>query len=218
MKKYMNIAKLGLMLMMLVGGVSFANAQEENPEKVTVEPLRIAVGDEVEVTVNYESAVERSGFQMHVILPEGLSFVKQEGVDADDEPITFFIEKGTACLASHTVQIDNYYKDNEKDLFVVIDNSKIKSLKSPGSLFTFKVKADESLADASQIVLKDVKFNGGQYFDVNVDVTKGTSTGINEAKAEEADNAPVFNLGGQRASKNGKGILVKKGKKYVQTR
>ena len=50
MKKYMNIAKLGLMLMMLVGGVSFANAQEENPEKVTVEPLRIAVGDEVEVT------------------------------------------------------------------------------------------------------------------------------------------------------------------------
>ena len=133
-------------------------------------------------------------------------------------PVSVFIEKGTACLASHTVQIDNYYKDNEKDLFVVIDNSKIKSLKSPGSLFTFKVKADETLAEASQIVLKDVKFNGGQYFDVNVDVTKGTSTGINEAKAEEADNAPVFNLGGQRASKNGKGILVKKGKKYVQTR
>ena len=94
----------------------------------------------------------------------------------------------------------------------------LKQLKSPGSLLSFKVKADETLADASQIVLKDVKFNGGQYFDVNVDVTKGTSTGINEAKAEEADNAPVFNLGGQRASKNGKAILVKKGKKYVQTR
>ena len=215
MKKYMNIAKLGLMLMMLVGGVSFANAQEENPEKVSIDPVTIAAGDEMELTINYESSVERSGFQMNILLPDGLTFVKQEGLDEDEEPITFYATKGTALKASHAFDV-TYKSANE--LLIIVYNMDIKSLKSPGSLLSFKVKADETLADASQIVLKDVKFNGGQYFDVNVDVTKGTSTGINEAKAEEADNAPVFNLGGQRASKNGKAIVVKKGKKYVQAR
>lgn len=215
MKKYMNIAKLGLMLMMLVGGVSFANAQEENPEKVSIDPVTIAAGDEMELTINYESSVERSGFQMNILLPDGLTFVKQEGLDEDEEPITFYATKGTALKASHAFYV-TYKSANE--LLIIVYNMDLKQLKSPGSLLSFKVKADETLADASQIVLKDVKFNGGQYFNVNVDVTKGTSTGINEAKAEEADNAPVFNLGGQRASKNGKAILVKKGKKYVQTR
>ena len=215
MKKYMNIAKLGLMLMMLIGGVSFANAQEENPEKVSIDPVTIAAGDEKELTINYESSVERSGFQMNILLPEGLSFVKQEGVDEDEEPITFYATKGSALRTTHAFDVT--YK-SDKELLIIVYHLDLKLLKSPGSLLSFKVKADESLAEASQIVLKDVKFNGGQYFDVNVDVTKGTSTGINEAKAEEADNAPVFNLGGQRGSKNGKGILVKKGKKYVQTR
>ena len=215
MKKYMNIAKLGLMLMMLVGGVSFANAQEENPEKVSIDPVTIAAGDEMELTINYESSVERSGFQMNILLPDGLTFVKQEGLDEDEEPITFYATKGTALKASHAFDV-TYKSANE--LLIIVYNMDLKQLKSPGSLLSFKVKADETLADASQIVLKDVKFNGGQYFNVNVDVTKGSSTGINEAKAEEADNAPVFNLGGQRASKNGKAILVKKGKKYVQTR
>ena len=87
MKKYMNIAKLGLMLMMLVGGVSFANAQEENPEKVSIDPVTIAAGDEMELTINYESSVERSGFQMNILLPDGLTFVKQEGLDEDEEPM-----------------------------------------------------------------------------------------------------------------------------------
>lgn len=215
MKKYMNIAKLGLMLMMLIGGVSFANAQEANPEKVSIDPVTIAAGDEMELTINYESSVDRSGFQMNILLPEGLTFVEQEGVDEDDEPITFYATKGTALRATHAFDVT---RKSDKELLIIVYHLDIKSLKSPGSLLSFKVKADETLADASQIVLKDVLFNGGQYFDVNVDVTKGTSTGINEAKAEEADNAPVFNLGGQRASKNGKGILVKKGKKYVQTR
>lgn len=215
MKKYMNIAKLGLMLMMLVGGVSFANAQEENPEKVSIDPVTIAAGDEMELTINYESSVERSGFQMNILLPNGLTFVKQEGLDEDEEPITFYATKGTALKASHAFDV-TYKSANE--LLIIVYNMDLKQLKSPGSLLSFKVKADETLADASQIVLKDVKFNGGQYFNVNVDVTKGTSTGINEAKAEEADNAPVFNLGGQRASKNGKAIVVKKGKKYVQAR
>ena len=47
------------------------------------------------------------------------------------------------------------------------------------------------------------------YFTVN------TSTGINAVKAGEKDDAPIYNLNGQRVSSPKKGIVVKNGKKYV---
>ena len=45
--------------------------------------------------------------------------------------------------------------------------------------------------------------------------TAGTN-GINEIAAEKTDaNAPVYNLAGQRVSKNAKGILIQNGKKFI---
>ena len=42
-------------------------------------------------------------------------------------------------------------------------------------------------------------------------------TGINtiEESGERRENAPIFNLAGQRVSKNTKGLLIKNGKKYI---
>lgn len=218
MKKYMKMAKSCLMVMALFGVASFANAQNDNPEVVSVNTITIAPGEEVEVVVNYECSVERSGFQMHVMLPEGLSFVEQTGVDEDGDPIAFYVSKGSACKASHKVAIGEFYKGNSKDLLVLVDNPDIKPLNSPGSLISFIVKADDGLAEATQIVLKDVKFNGGQYFDVNAEVLKGSSTGISDAVDGDNDNVPVFNLAGQMIPASGSTIIVKKGKKYIQNR
>lgn len=218
MKKYMNIAKLTLLVMAFLGAASCAIAQTENPEMVSVETITIAPGEEVEVAVNYECALERSGFQMHILLPIGLDFVEQTGVDEDGDPITFYVSKGSACKANHKVAIGEFYKGNSKDLLVLVDNPDIKALNSPGSLISFKVKADESLAETSQIVLKDVKFNGGQYFDVNANVVRGPVTGISGAMVDNTDNIPAYNLAGQMISRSGKTIIVKKGKKYIQNR
>ena len=45
--------------------------------------------------------------------------------------------------------------------------------------------------------------------------TAGTN-GISEIAAEKTDaNAPVYNLAGQRVSKNAKGILIQNGKKFI---
>lgn len=45
----------------------------------------------------------------------------------------------------------------------------------------------------------------------------GGSTDINGITAEEAnENAPVYNLAGQRVNKNAKGILIQNGKKFIK--
>ena len=43
-----------------------------------------------------------------------------------------------------------------------------------------------------------------------------TATGIRGIEAAEADDAPVYNMAGQRVSKHSKGIVIKNGKKYVK--
>lgn len=43
-----------------------------------------------------------------------------------------------------------------------------------------------------------------------------TATGINEIVADEAENAIIYNIAGQKVGDNVKGIVVKKGKKYLK--
>lgn len=47
-------------------------------------------------------------------------------------------------------------------------------------------------------------------------VTAGTPTGINNITTSAADNAPSFNLAGQKVSKSYKGVVIKAGKKMIQ--
>lgn len=47
-------------------------------------------------------------------------------------------------------------------------------------------------------------------------VTAGTPTGINNITTSAADNAPIFNLAGQKVSKSYKGVVIKAGKKMIQ--
>lgn len=47
-------------------------------------------------------------------------------------------------------------------------------------------------------------------------VTAGTPTGINNITTSAADNAPIFNLAGQKVGKGYKGVVIKAGKKMIQ--
>lgn len=47
-------------------------------------------------------------------------------------------------------------------------------------------------------------------------VTAGTATGINNITTSAADNAPIFNLAGQKVGKGYKGVVIKAGKKMIQ--
>ena len=43
-----------------------------------------------------------------------------------------------------------------------------------------------------------------------------TATGIRGIEASETDDAPVYNMGGQRVSSHAKGIVIKNGKKIIR--
>ena len=197
MKKIYSIFALAMTL--LLGGVATANAQET----LTVAPVTVAPGEQAEVVINYESTVEHYGFNMQITLPEGLSFV-------EDETTKVAFTLGSSALPTHTLSS----KITDKNARIIV----IELMKNPlsnGDLLSFKVIADENLADNSDIVISGVKFNGGQYLDeIKVPVTKGTPTGINGIEAN-SEKAASFNLAGQKVSANAKGIRIQNGKKIV---
>lgn len=144
---------------LLMSTFTMAAAQDANPEKLSVEPVTVTAGEETEVTVNYESEVERSGFQIDVILPEGLSFVKAMNEDEEEVVMTL----GSSATKTHQAS-EGISKENPQQLTLVVFDLKKKALKN-GVLFTFKVKADETLPETSEIKFERIKFNGGQYLD-----------------------------------------------------
>lgn len=151
MKKNMFVAKLGMFLMMLFGSVSFVSAQSANP-KVTIDgPLKFIPGMEAEIAVNYEAGdVEFSGYQMKVLLPEGLSVVEEK----DEEGMPVYGTLGDACSAKYHMS-DISFKDNE--IFFIVFSIQDYMLKN-GTLCKFKVKADEKLAKDAKILLNEIMF------------------------------------------------------------
>ena len=151
MKKNMFVAKLGMFLMMLFGSVSFVSAQSANP-KVTIDgPLKFIPGMEAEISVNYEASdVEFSGYQMKVLLPEGLSVVEEK----DEEGMPVYGTLGDACSAKYHMS-DISFKDNE--IFFIVFCIQDYMLKN-GTLCKFKVKADEKLAKDAKILLNEIMF------------------------------------------------------------
>ena len=151
MKKNMFVAKLGMFLMMLFGSVSFVSAQSANP-KVTIDgPLKFIPGMEAEISVNYEASdVEFSGYQMKVLLPEGLSVVEEK----DEEGMPVYGTLGDACSAKYHMS-DISFKDNE--IFFIVFSIQDYMLKN-GTLCKFKIKADEKLAKDAKILLNEIMF------------------------------------------------------------
>ena len=81
---------------------------------------------------------------------------------------------------------------------------------------SFKVVADEALAETAEISISKIIFADAEKFyevdDVVVPVTKGTPTAISNVETN-VENAASFNLGGVKFGKSG--IRVQKGKKVV---
>ena len=199
----------------MLGIATFANAQ-----KITIDPISIAPGEEATFAINYEKEdVDFSNFQVDFNLPEGLTFVEHESTDEDGEPIIVHALKGTAPLASHN------YKETliDKYLLITLTNPNLKNFKN-GSLLLVTVKADESLADDTKIEIPQLLLSGldseGKQVDVTfenltVAVTKSTPTAISGIEAN-AEKVQSFNLAGQKVSANAKGIRIQNGKKFVK--
>ena len=164
--------------MAFVMGFSYANAEDVNPVTISVDPVQTMPGSVIDIPVNYESSTEFVAFQMDIVLPEGLSF------EQDDKQ---FIVGGNALDVHILAKKSNEETKALSVMFYSMQNSPLKN----GTLFTFKVKANDQLADVSKIEFKKVKFaSGGVYFTYSFDVknikkewdaNEAANTKINEA-------------------------------------
>lgn len=95
-------------------------------------------------------------------------------------------------------------------------------------VFTTNDKGEDIIPDTGTKSNGTVTFDveaGGVYYVLAAGTKAGFfgfkyttgSTGISDITAEEAnENAPVYNLAGQRVNKNAKGILIQNGKKFIK--
>ena len=66
-------------------------------------------------------------------------------------------------------------------------------------------------------ILGTLNESTNEVFLLSIEENMGTGIdGVNVDNSEFDENAPVYNLAGQRVSKNAKGILIQNGKKFIR--
>ncbi len=99
----------------------------------------------------------------------------------------------------------NYYITDESDNKVMIFN-KFKGV--PGTDITTLNDGDEATITGIIVPFNDT-------VEIAVTAMESTSTGIDNINAELTNDAPIYNLAGQRAEKAVKGIYIQNGKKFI---
>lgn len=115
---------------------------------------------------------------------------------------------------------NGYNSDDNKDL-LACDQSDLSRLAG-----TFVINADANEEDAYNVGYKTYTLTAGKTYtlyrkgstmQIYGIVSAAPTAGINQATADKAVNedAPVFNLAGQRVSKDYKGVVIQDGKKRI---
>lgn len=108
------------------------------------------------------------------------------------------------------------------------DNFNVSANPSSGNIWSIEPEADGTFTITNVDVNKYVQFSTqynsfGSYADERgllpyLYVLDETATGITDITVEKEfdENAPIYNLSGQRVDKNAKGILIQNGKKFIR--
>ena len=197
--------KLTTKISVLLAAMAFA-ANASAQESVTVDKVTIAAGETKEVAVNFSYEPKQLSCEAHITLPEGLTFVQYNEYNEDDEEYKqFYAKKGTACKSGHAVS-EKLHDDQR--LSVVVASMQQQEFKTAGgSVFTFQVKADENIAESSQINIKMMFSIDEDYRYISVPVQKDTATGISSVETANGA-AEVYDAAGVRKASATKGMNI----------
>jgi len=169
--------------------------------------------------VSLENSMDIAGWQLYLYLPENvdISYEEEEGERYYDNTVIL----SSRHLRSHTCTItataDGGY------LIMGYNPSKPTNIKEhSGEIVTIVLQATDTFSGHQTGTIKNAAVSDINTVQTNVEgeVTfriafpGETPTGISGVTSN-ADGQPVYHVNGQRANKNDKGILVKKGQKYV---
>ena len=211
--KIKNLLFLGAFLAM---GTS-AMAQEYSASDVTIE-----AGGKATLTIDLSNAETYTSATIDLQLPAGVSIAQV--MNEDDEMVPDVTSERTK--SKHAIEVK--LMDTANNIYRIMTYaSNNATFKTSGAMFIVGLEASASAASGTGKIIADGEANGTktqvlvapdgtQTFakDVEFQVNVNGGTGINNFKAD-IDNAPVYNLNGQRVEKASNGLFIKNGKKMI---
>ena len=181
-------------------------------QTVTASDVEIEAGKTADVSFSINADSKAAIAEFRMTLPEGIS-VKY---DADEEDYVY--ELGSdMTLKSHSATIK---KQDNGNYYVLVCNTSAKEFKANSGVYlTLTLEAAET-AVSGQAVMKSIVLGSLAAEQMNT-VTEATfnvtvnTTGINSIEAN-AQDAPAYNLAGQKVNKGFKGLVIMNGKKVVK--
>ena len=180
-------------------------------QKLTADAVTIAQGEKASLVVNYEATEGLTGAQFNITLPAGVE------LEFDDAETFDYVYSTTQKGYNVNIKDQNGYNT----VIISRKSNKGGALTSGTELITLSLaaKADAALG-AAVAKISGIKFAqtgvsvaGNEDFEVAITVTE--ATGINSIEAN-AQDAPAYNLAGQKVNKGFKGLVIMNGKKVVK--
>ena len=180
-------------------------------QKLTADAVTIAQGEKPSLVVNYEATEGLTGAQFNITLPAGVE------LEFDDAETFDYVYSTTQKGYNVNIKDQNGYNT----VIISRKSNKVGALTSGTELITLSLaaKADAALG-AAVAKISGIKFAqtgvsvaGNEDFEVAITVTE--ATGINSIEAN-AQDAPAYNLAGQKVNKGFKGLVIMNGKKVVK--
>ena len=193
-----------------------ASSTSEN-DGLAIDDVVMSKGGTVELPVRFTNNMDEKivGMQMRLILPEGVSTVK------DDEELPIVALDATSCpkMSLFTTSNDGF------GMLPMTQNASVKG--SEGTLFTMTLLADDALEAGSvlEAIATDAKFTvkdeNGTYtipvsdFTFSIRIDGDDADAIVNIEQVQEDGSARYSLSGQRVSNSYKGIVVTNGRKVL---
>lgn len=184
----------------------------EGPVSMTVAPLNMQPGEISTLYIDMNNDRDITSFQLKVMLPEGVSVVKE--YNDDDEFVEAISLVSNRKKSSHDL---SYKKTSDGGYFLLAYSATNATFKgNSGHLVSIKVKADENMAEGTYgVVLSGVvmntpdeeKFTQEPYSAI---ITIGINSDINNTSKELVKGSKWYNLKGQLVTPQSKGVILRR--------
>lgn len=179
---------------------------------MTFSNVSIEAGKTADLKVTFESNVTIAGWQMDLYLPQGIEIVY------DDDEEEYAITLSELHKKKHTCAVKTT-KDGAKQLVMTAGTETVEMKGNSGDLCTITLKAADTFSGSATVDVKTIRISDKaaksySQDDTSFTITAGGADGISSISAAD-NNAPVYNLAGQKVNNAQKGVYIQNGKKVV---
>jgi hypothetical protein len=173
-------------------------------------------GDVIEMTEGTDVGMDEETGKVWIIMPAQNLTITAKAAKVSLITLDLSQENGSAtCISVNKEDPASFYKKEGKEIYLNV---------TPDAGYTADITVTAG-EDPVEVIAEAGTYHEQAYThkfimpgkDVTVKVTFTKSTAINGIVTDDADdNAPIYNLAGQKVDKNYKGVVIKNGKKVYQ--